>query len=1028
VWRRGVFGANREFLGDFLGTLRSVSFGLFRLDTASRQLLRGPERELVHLSPKAYELLCVLVETRPRALAKSELHNRLWPSTFVSEATLASLVAVILLAIAWGSPALAQTGQGRLTGIVTDAQQAILPGVTVTATSPALIGEQRAVTQPDGRYLFPALPSGIYTLRFTLPNFQPIIRAGIALSLATTITVDAQLTLATVRESVTVTAASPIVDVATTKVGVNLTGDGLIAVPNSTDMWGVLAESPGVRMQGFDVGGSHKSQQSNYEVFGIELQNRIITEGIDHTLGVGISGLFQDYYASQEVSVSALGSDVEMNGGGAAVAITTKSGGNALKGLLNASYEPGSWVGDNNTPALMARGFTGNPNLLFWEAHADLGGPIRKDRAWFFYAFNHFTIDKIASGVPREIGTDLGIFDNHTAKGTWRPSAHDTLVAYYQQGRKQKPRGNPSVLKAVESTWSQDSMSRIYKGEWQRVVSDRAFFDLNVGRFTLDAPFTTNTDPAVNPSTVALDTGRITGAAFGIGTATRSKPQVKGQLTYSLPRAAGSHDFKFGFESMYDWYRFGASGAGGPIRYLTNNGVPVRIRFIDTGASSGYGTSWGPSPILDLHHTGYAQDRWSPASRLSVTAGVRVDYQDVSYGSSIRRPLVTDGVFPATSTVPGADLVRHTNAAARLGVAYDLTGKRRTVLKVFYGRYYNNLADSFSTANPGGDNYSVYNFNDLNHNGRYDGPQELGALRSTQGGASASVNPNLRTPFVEEFSTSLEHQFWGESSLRVTLVRKNSRDFVPYYYSPYIPAWVGQLTVPTAVTVTGPSGQSETYHVFDIPASLTGQSNALFDNIPDSDFHYTTVELAFRSQIGSRAFIQVSGDYQWRDELRSPDLPNWGNVMASMTDPIGVNFFLNPNPAVPNRQRTTMYALQALGRYGFPHDIGAAVNFRYQSGFPYSRIIPDGELPNLSPAPFFVENLNNHRSDNVALMNVRVDKAFQARGFKVVVMLDVDNALNANPVTNFNLLNDNFGQVIAVLNPRVAQLGLRLTF
>ena len=92
---RGVFGGTWEVLGDFLGTLRPVTFGPFTLDTDTRQLLRGPNGDPVHLSPKAYELLCVLVETRPRAIAKSELHERLWPSTFVSEATLASLVAEV---------------------------------------------------------------------------------------------------------------------------------------------------------------------------------------------------------------------------------------------------------------------------------------------------------------------------------------------------------------------------------------------------------------------------------------------------------------------------------------------------------------------------------------------------------------------------------------------------------------------------------------------------------------------------------------------------------------------------------------------------------------------------------------------------------------------------------------------------------------------------------------------------------------------------------------------------------------------
>jgi hypothetical protein len=872
------------------------------------------------------------------------------------------------------------------------------------------------------------LPSGLYTVRFTLPRFQTVVREGITLSLGTTITVDAQLTPAGMRESVTVTGARPVVDSATTKVGVNLKGDSLVAVPNSTDLWGVLAESPGIRMQGFDVGGSHKGSQSFYEVFGIQTQNRVMTEGIDHTQGVAYAGIFGDYYANDEVSVSALGSDVEMSSGGAAIATTVKSGGNAFKGLGHISYEPGHWVGDNRNLALAARGFTGNPNLLFWEAHADLGGPIKKERAWFFYAFNHFTLDQAISGVPRAAGTDLSLFDNNTAKGTWRPSATNLLIGYYEQSHKQKPRAGLSVLRAPEATVHQDFLYRIYKGEWQRVLSSRSFLDVLVGRYSLAAPFTTNTDASVNPPTLALDTGRMTGAAFGTGVAGRNKPQVRAQLTHHLPHAAGSHDLKFGYEWIYDWYRFGASGVGGPIQYRTIGGVPVQVRFLDVGAPAGYGTTWGPSPNVDRHHSAYAQDRWSPTSRLSITAGVRVDDQNVSYGSSTRQPLVTDGIFPPTSSVPGAELVRNTNAATRLGIAYDVTGKGRTVIKAFYGRYYNNLADSFAVANPG-DNTAQYNFIDVNHNGRYSGPQELGALRLQLGGASASVNPTLRTPFIDEFDAAVEHQLWGESSLRFALVRKNSRDFVPYYYSPYIPAWIDQLTVPTTVAVTSPSGQLETYHVFDIPQSLRGQSAALFDNVPDSDFHYTTVELALRSrQLGSHAFVQVSGDYQWRDELRSADIPNAGNAGPQATDPIGVNFFLNPNPAVPNRQRSTTFALQALARYGFPYEVGAAVNFRYQSGFPYARVIPDGALPNLSPSPFFVENLDQHRSDNVAQLNIRVDKAFPVRSVTVTAMLDIDNLLNANPVTNFNLLNTNFGQVIAVLPPRTVEAGLRVTF
>src|SRR5215831_1326195 len=266
---------------------------------------------------------------------------------------------VFVLAFASGAAsASAQITPGRLTGLVTDAQGAILPGVTVSATSPALIGVQTTVTQPDGKFLFPALPSGSYKLTFELSGFQKLTRENIQVAIGQTLSVDAQLPIASLAESVTVTGASPVVDVTTTKVGNTLKGADLIAVPNSTDVWGALSEAPGIRMQGFDVGGSHKSQQSGYESFGIQNQARVISDGVDHTEGVGGTGFYEDYYANEEVSVSALGSDVEMNSPGAAIVTTIKSGGNSFKGLEHLSYEPGKFVGTNAaTSDIAARGY-----------------------------------------------------------------------------------------------------------------------------------------------------------------------------------------------------------------------------------------------------------------------------------------------------------------------------------------------------------------------------------------------------------------------------------------------------------------------------------------------------------------------------------------------------------------------------------------------------------------------------------------------------------------------------------------------
>ena len=262
----------------------------------------------------------------------------------------------------------------------------------------------------------------------------------------------------------------------------------------------------------------------------------------------------------------------------------------------------------------------------------------------------------------------------------------------------------------------------------------------------------------------------------------------------------------------------------------------------------------------------------------------------------------------------------NTDIAPRLGVSYDLTGQGRTVLKAFYGRYYNNLADGFSSANPGGTNYAEYNFNDRQ-------PQRPLRRAARAGRRAASHWRRDRRRSIRTSTRRIPTRSVGRSSISSGVNRRpgsptsakcsasscrsiTRRSCLPGSDS---------STVPIRV-VTDESG--EVFNLVDIPASLADQSDARFDNIPDGDFNYDTIEFAFNKRFGSQFFAQSSFDYQWRDELRSPDIDNWGTTSPLNTDPIGVNYFLNPNPAVANRQETTGYGFAMMGRYVFPRDFG----------------------------------------------------------------------------------------------------------
>src|SRR5262245_19619796 len=243
------------------------------------------------------------------------------------EFRLVVMLAACLLAC---STAFAQGGgastNGSINGRVADNSGGVLPGVTVSATSPSLMGVQSSVTDNGGNYRFPALPPGTYTVTFELPGFSTLKREGIQIAMGFTANINAELSVASLQETVVVTGASPVIDTSSTRVQQNFKLEALQQIPNARDMWSLLAVTPGVSMQRTDVGGNRAGTQTNYQSYGYYGQNRVLIEGINTTEGTAAAGFYSDYGSFEEVFLGTTAQGAEMPTPGVQSQFLGKSG------------------------------------------------------------------------------------------------------------------------------------------------------------------------------------------------------------------------------------------------------------------------------------------------------------------------------------------------------------------------------------------------------------------------------------------------------------------------------------------------------------------------------------------------------------------------------------------------------------------------------------------------------------------------------------------------------------------------------
>lgn len=894
-----------------------------------------------------------------------------------------AFVAVALLSTA----ATAQERTGSIAGTITDPGRAPLPGVTVTVTSPALIGPRTAVTNEVGEFAIRQLPPGVYEIRTDLSGFSPMLRPGVEVRVGQTATVNFRLGLATIMETTTVTAEPPVIDVRNTARNYTVDAKAVELIPISTaqqytDLW-VIA--PGVR----DNIAGFSSVVRAPSVNGAAVsQNKVFVDGIEVSDHVNAgTTTFLNQAIIQEVAVTTGAFEASAGfGSGGLMNIITRSGGNDLSGGASVVYS-GKSLNDTNVQGAQPA------DIDTWFPEIHLGGPIVRDRLWFFASEKYLQESRGIFNVSA-YRTEVAGHEFY-GKLTYRPSARHNLIYVFQHDRRKE---DPSFGTA---SFRYDATPVGYFGGymtglvWDYQVSERSMLGLVASYF--DKPNTTNGRNGNAPRTqFANAAGQIhttDGNYDRDQTNEQTRPYFAGSYTHNLT-FAGSHDIKLSAE----WY---------PQTRRLNRLRMNEVRVYRDSPVHGPRQLWRvltPRPATEVQNDtvdqGLAvglQDSWRPLDRLTVNAGIRYEsnFTDIE---GRQEPLLD-----------------YESWSPRLGLAWELDSK--TVLKSSASRIGEKFALDFAfTFFPNSIVFDTAESSQVN-----------GVLdRFTQGAPTAATttrNVARPVPHVWEYVVGVQRQLPGRIALDISYVKRTFGDF---------------------------ADQVDRNLILDIPnRKFVGRVDPAFDAMIDvvkSDREkrrYDAVQIWLNRRLGNR--WQFNGSYTYAVEKREGEFGYGTAANAALQFAYGDrarDFYA--------QELSPRHNLKLSGSYTFPWDITAGVYYSkysnttfydtYQAlpaGAPAPRVtLSNGRVvadplfnPTLLVAPPS-ENVGK-RGGGTNLVNLQIDKGFPIGSHRFRVTALVFNLANSAQPLNYlstNIANPNYGRPSQIQRPRAGQISIGWDF
>jgi len=948
-----------------------------------------------------------------------------------------ALVAVLGLATA---PAFAQGGgassTGSISGEVKDAQGGVLPGVTVTATSPAQIGQLTAVTNEAGAYRFPAVPPGEYRLSYELPGFQTVVREGVRITLGFTATVNVSLNVASLQETVTVSGQSPVIDTTATRVQTNFDSQQLASLPNARDMWSLLASTPSVTLNRVDVGGATMGTQTTYFAYGYSGQNRPLIEGINTTEGTSAAGFYLDYGSFEEVFIGAAGNSAEMPNPGVITQFVSKSGSNSPSVGLYYDFETQDIQSKNLDPdQYLVPGEPANGRVIrpdgnrlqsYKNLNLDAGGPIVKDKVWGYFAYlnqRNAVAAPPAGNILDGTAFTTKLF-NYTGKGTYQLNQNNKFIGYLQYGTKQQPNRTDNsnrlpgavVHLTADSTVLQDSPSWVYKGEWNGTITQNMFAEVRAGQFGYNFGLDSNTEATRYEDLVSnVVTG---GGRHWLNK--RRRNQYTGAVSYFKDNfAGGSHNFKFGGEYLDEsgnilWNQQYADS----VVHFLNNGVPNSVRLGISGTSAQNGLA---------QTSFFVTDTWR-INRLTLNLGARFDRYRVWLPA---QTIPVARFNPVAVSLPeNSSVVTFNNPVPRFGATYDLMGDGKTVLKANWGRFYFNTGVNLADAvNPNtSQQYSDYNWNDLNGDLVYQPGEETTLITRFGGTSNVAIDPNLKNSYTDEASAFVERAVLQDLGIRVGYVyKKDNQGWEQFNVARPFEAFNVPVTRPDPgpdnIVGNGDDGPALTLYNLD---DTSRGSTQLTTNIPGYEGTYKTLEFSANKRYGQRWSMVASYSYTWTKEYNRTYFNNVFGTAVSNFSLFGA-YPTNPNEKTLND--FTNWNAKFSGTYDAGWGMRITPVLKMQSGAPYGRVIAANLNYNTAQL-ILVEPIGTRRQDTVSVFDVRAEKQLRfGDKARVGLFLDVYNLLNSNTAVNINWRSGaSFEKATTVLNPRIAKFGVKFNW